>query len=312
MININKNGFYEMDEEIYHSDPVPGWSLSSSGAKELIKKTPFHYWHRRTNPGDYRSTHALKFGSAAHCLLLEPEKFEQNFHILPDGFHRGYVKKWENEIREEKEAVAAGKASLTGADFERVQKVADGMAAEIETLKLFKASEKEKSGFWLDKEFEVWRRVRFDFYPQTGSIFGDYKTTEDLSDDAIQKSITNYGWHQQAAWYLDAANVLGHRGDNCRFIFFVQEKSAPFSIRVIQIDDASLEAGRMLNRKALDLFKRGIETGVWPGWDYNEETGAKPSRPAILGLSNWAWREIDHAAENGDLQPNYLTSIKEC
>src|SRR5690242_19341825 len=50
-ITITEPGIYSgIPNDVYHSDPTPDGSLSSSGAKKLIATTPLHFkWDRDHN-----------------------------------------------------------------------------------------------------------------------------------------------------------------------------------------------------------------------------------------------------------------------
>src|SRR5215469_11135399 len=66
---ITEPGIYEIDEATYHGDPVPGGSLSSSGARKLLPPScPAKFAWERENPPE--PTKALDLGTAAHSLVL--------------------------------------------------------------------------------------------------------------------------------------------------------------------------------------------------------------------------------------------------
>jgi len=68
-VAITERGVYDIPEETYHRDPVPGGSLSCSGAKLLLPPScPAKYAYARTQPPP--ATDAMEFGSAAHHEVL--------------------------------------------------------------------------------------------------------------------------------------------------------------------------------------------------------------------------------------------------
>ena len=138
----------------------------------------------------------------------------------------------------------------------------------------------EQSGFWVDPESGVWRRVRFDWLPDaTGRlIIPDYKTAECSSPSAFRRAAATYGYHQQAAWYMDAALALD-LAETVSFVFIVQEKAAPFLTSVIELDSTALRAGRDANRRAIDIYAECTATDHWPG--YHEGV-------ALIDLPPWA------------------------
>ena len=62
-------GVYDgMPEDAYHADPVPGGSLSASGAKLLLPPScPALYRYRRDHP---KTSAAFDYGTAAHKYIL--------------------------------------------------------------------------------------------------------------------------------------------------------------------------------------------------------------------------------------------------
>src|SRR5690606_30614366 len=62
-------GVYDnVPSEVYHSDPVPGGSLSSTGARKLATECPAAFKHWLDNPEP--SKKEFDFGTAAHKVVL--------------------------------------------------------------------------------------------------------------------------------------------------------------------------------------------------------------------------------------------------
>ena len=108
-------GVYDdVDAEVYHSDPVPGGSLSSTGARKLATECPaaFKYWLDNPEP----SKKEFDFGTAAHKV------------VLGDGPELVLVERdiWNtNEVKEEiKKIRAAGNIPLKKRDLDKVHTMA--------------------------------------------------------------------------------------------------------------------------------------------------------------------------------------------
>jgi hypothetical protein len=91
----------------------------------------------------------------------------------------------------------------------------------------------------------------------------DLKTTQDASV-AFEDSILKYGYHRQAAWYLDAANAAGLGLKE--FVLIAVEKDAPFGVQTFALDDSLIAKGRAENRASLALFAECKTSGNWPGY----------------------------------------------
>src|SRR5438270_12221695 len=65
---VTAPGVYDLPEYVYHADPVPGGSLSQSGAKKLLATCPARFRYERDHPP--APTDAMELGTAAHKLVL--------------------------------------------------------------------------------------------------------------------------------------------------------------------------------------------------------------------------------------------------
>ena len=256
-------GVYDaMPEDMYHGDPVPGGSLSSSGARKLLPPScPARFRYETDNPPPPKDYFDL--GSAAHRLVLGAGA-EIAVIKAPD---------WRTKAaKDERDAARAeGFLPLLTAEHEQVQAMAAALRAHPVASALFnpERGKPEQSLFWQDGPAGVWRRARYDWLPQAGArerlIIPDYKTTVAADLDNIAKSVARYGYFQQAPWYLDGAIALGLDADPA-FVFVMQEKEPPYIVTVIQLDADALRMGRELNRQAIGLYRRCSESGEWPGY----------------------------------------------
>ena len=73
---ITVNGIYTIPHDVYHQDPCPTPSLSSSVAKVLLRQSPAHaaMQHPKLN-NNYVNAESSRFdlGTIAHALLLEDD-----------------------------------------------------------------------------------------------------------------------------------------------------------------------------------------------------------------------------------------------
>ncbi|MFI6813739.1 PD-(D/E)XK nuclease-like domain-containing protein [Nonomuraea sp. NPDC050328] len=258
---ITQPGIYDIPEDTYHADPIPGGSLSSSSARRLLQPAgPAKYrWEQDHAPAPKKT---FEIGSAAHQLVLGagPEL------VLIDA------DEWRtNKIKEEVAAVRErGAIPLKPADHQAVH----DMAAALRRHPLASAlldpdhGQPEKTLIWQDPATGVWRRARLDWLPHPGDgrlIVADYKTTASAAPHDVAKSVAAYGYHCQQPWYLDGVEALG-LAEQPVMVFIFQEKTAPYLVNVVAIDPDAVRAGRELNRRALDLYADCVATGIWPGY----------------------------------------------
>ncbi|MFB6675557.1 PD-(D/E)XK nuclease-like domain-containing protein [Streptomyces sp. NPDC056390] len=250
-------GVYDIDESLYHQDPVPGGSLSSTGARTLVSQCPAKFRHSQDHPEPYRA--AFDFGTAAHKLILGegPEL------VLVDEprWNTNAIKARVAKIR------AAGNIPLKRPALERVHDMATALSRNAEAADLLAPGSgvAEQSLFW--KAGNVWCRARLDWLRPDG--FVDYKSCRSAHPDAIQKAVQDHGYHIQDSWYRRGAIALDviHPQAPSHFIF--QEKEPPFVVTVARLDlwrDIAYQACE----RALFLYETSRANDYWPA--YTAET----------------------------------------
>jgi hypothetical protein len=259
-------GLYDIPAELYHSDPVPGGSLSSTGAKALAD-CPARFKWQLDNPQPHKP--AFEFGTAAHTLILGdgPELVV----VDADLWNTNEIKAKVAAIRE------AGGIPLKQAAYQQVCDMAEALAAHPEASEIFTPGTgvAEQSAFWFDGS--IWRRSRFDWLRD--DEIDDYKTTTSVHPDALQKTVHQFGYHQQEDFYRTVAIGLGLIPPTGLFQFVFQEKQPPYLVEVAELDPIAKSVGRYLNDFAISRYLHGRETGHWPGYS---ETSTVISLPPYI------------------------------
>ena len=272
---VTEPGVYQMDADTYHGDPIarPGRSLSSSGARRLMATCPAKYIYEAEHPR--KPTKAMELGTAAHKLVLGtgPELHRMGF----DDYRSKAAQIERDEARDR------GAVPLKPEEWDQVQAMAAAIRAnELAAALLGGSGAAEQALFWRDPPTKVWRRALIDWLPPkepTGRLYlADYKTADSAHPDAIERSLINFGYHQQGAWYIDAVRALG-LAEDVPYFLVVQEKTEPYLVSVVQLKEIALDAGRHENRKAISLFHRCMKSGVWPPY---------VDGIAQVGLPGWA------------------------
>ncbi|MFJ6215115.1 PD-(D/E)XK nuclease-like domain-containing protein [Streptomyces sp. NPDC092296] len=275
-------GVYDgMPAEIYHADPVPGGSLSSTGARRLLPPScPALLKWDLDHPQAPRKEFDL--GTAAHRLVLGdgPELVR----IDADEWRSNAVK------AEVAAARAAGAVPLKPAEYEQVHAMAAAIRRHPLAAALFAegSGKPEQSLFWRDERTGVNCRARLDWLGEpTGGrlILPDFKSARSASRKAFERSVLDYRYDQQADWYSKGVRALG-LAEDVAFVFVVQEKTPPYLINVIELSSMWLLMAEDRNRRALETYQRCTETGVWPGYSDDVEMVTPPS-----------WLETEHERE---------------
>lgn len=251
---ITKPGLvFGMTDELYHSDPVPGGSLSSSLARQLTNHVPAKAFARHHNR---KPTAAMNLGKAAHLKALGagPE--------LIVWQHDGRTKAGKAERAKYAADIAAERViAVTEDEHAQVLAMLAVLRADPEVSAMLDAGKPEVSLFW--QERGAWCRGRFDLL---GDVGDDYKTTDDASAAGFEHSMSTYGYHQQDDFYRRGLRVLGHPAGDRPMRFICQEKEPPYLVQVHTCDELSMEIAAALNDRAIDIFAASIASGEWPGY----------------------------------------------
>jgi hypothetical protein len=262
---VTRPGVYDdMPAEVYHADPVPGGSLSSSEARRLLPPScPARFRYYKDNPSARETTRALDLGRAAHAIVLEGDE-SPIVAVDADSYRTKAAQQQRDAAR------AAGKVPLLPHELATVRAMAAALRDHPLAAALLGAGRPERSLFWPDPTTGVPRRARLDWSrdPRRGRrvIVPDYKTCESADPRALERAVLRHGYHCQAAWYLDAVQDLGLAGEDAAFVFIAQAKTPPFVVTVFDLDADFIALGRALNRRAIDIYLRCMETGRWPGY----------------------------------------------
>lgn len=275
---IDQPGVYDaVPEAEYHGHRG---SLSHSRARLLLPPNcPAKFRYQQDHPQPPKKE--FEHGHAAHQ------------RVLGAGPQLVLVDRDRWDTKECKAEVAAirgrGDVPLKRADYDRVQAMADAIRAHPLASELLdpECAAVEQSVFWVDAEYGVWRRARIDAW--RNDRLADYKTTASAAPEHVAKSIYNFGYHMQAAWYLDAAAAVGAEAD--MFLLVFQETVPPYLVNVVQPDDTAIHIGRQANRRALETFRDCTTSGVWPGYSDGIE---------LIGLPGWAERDALNDIERWD------------
>ncbi|MFB7900308.1 PD-(D/E)XK nuclease-like domain-containing protein [Streptomyces xiamenensis] len=247
-------GIYDISEAEYHADPVPGGSLSSTGARKLLAPgCPARYRHQLTVPQEPNRT--FEFGTAVHTLVLGKGA---EVVVTEHGNWKSKAAAAEQEaIRE------AGGVPLLAEEGERAHAMAAAVLSDPDAGPLFApgAGEAELTYIWQDPETGIWCRALLDM--SSPLQITDLKTTSDASLEGIQKSVYQYGYHQQDQWYRDAVQAIEGVRPEFRLVFV--DKRPPHLVTVVELDEGAQILGAARNARARRIYAECTRTGNWPG-----------------------------------------------
>jgi exodeoxyribonuclease VIII len=267
-------GIYtDLSNEEYHADKS---SLSRSSLKDFYR-SPHYYWSMHLNPNRPKriETDEMRFGTAFHKLILEPNTFEMEYAIKPERVLLKDVGRDKYEAyKSECDALEnSGKIVLSDEDMITLHEMAMALVRNDKAKQLLSDGEIEKSFFWADSQSDITLKARPDILQNNMII--DVKTIADASYQAYQRSMVSGWYHVQGAMIRDAIRKFEDK-DISNVINICVEKKYPYSVGIYLIDEAALDEGErmyknillhlrdcLINNDFRDLEIRTVELPKW-------------------------------------------------
>lgn len=230
----------------YHDSQAWG----STTLKGIASKSILHAFQERTQ------TPSMILGGAIHCAILEPERFGLEYAIAPECDKRTKEGK---EIWANFSARNANKTILTQDQIEDILGMKRTVTNHPIANMMLTGGEAEYSYYATNEEFKLPVKCRPD-YVKNGSLI-DLKTTQDASFEGFARQIGQFGYHLQAAYYIDVYNLATGLNHPDEFFLVAVENKAPYAVAVYKLDSMHIEAGRVAYKKAMgklaDFLARG-------------------------------------------------------
>lgn len=230
-------------------------------------------WKVRESPEKYLwaighpepPTPALIFGAMVHKLLLEPDKFADDYAVAPSIDRRTKAGKDEWAAFADKNM---GKQVVNMDDFVTAMEMVNAVERHPIAKKLL-GGKHEQPFFWTDEDTGELCKCRLDILTELdgGPVVVDYKTATSAMTDKFNESIFRYGYALQAFMYTEA--VMKNMGltERPRFIFIVQEKKAPYSVNVVEVTEDVMTNGMDTFRELIGILHQCLEVGYFPGYN---------------------------------------------
>lgn len=272
----------------YFSHPA----MSQSKLKDL-KKSPRHFWLKHLAPNKIvePETDAMRFGSAVHCALFEPDLFHAKYYVAPEDINRRTKagrEQWEGFIAAHPDGLI-----ITQQQLDDINAIVDSVMQKNTTKFLLRNGEFEKEIYWTDAETGIECKGKMDYFIEPcerfpSGIIIDLKTTQNADQNEFSKAILNFGYYNQVAFYCAGIKNIYKTDDYPIFIFIPVEKNPPFECSFFAADENILEIGLKENNKLLNIYKSCINDGHWPG--YNDKI-----QP--INLPIWALNKFNFEGE---------------
>ncbi|HCT7328987.1 TPA: PD-(D/E)XK nuclease-like domain-containing protein [Proteus mirabilis] len=251
--------YYDISNEDYHH----GLGISKSQL-DLISEMPAEYIWSKEAPVDEEKIKALDFGTAIHCLLLEPDEYSKRYKIGPDVNRRTNAGK-----QEEKEFLEmCGKEGITPITHDDNRKLMlmrdSAIAHPIARWCLEANGVAESSIYWNDEDTDILCRCRPDKLIQEHHWIVDVKSSADIQ--RFDRSMYEYRYHVQDSFYSDGYKSL--TGESPVFVFLVVSTTIDcgrYPVRVFNLDQQAKDIGRTTYKQNLRTYAECLKTDEWAG-----------------------------------------------
>ncbi|MGJ0580657.1 PD-(D/E)XK nuclease-like domain-containing protein [Xenorhabdus bovienii] len=260
--------YYDISNENYHQ----GEGVSKSQLDDIAKSPAFYKW-KKNAPIDKEKLKALDMGTALHCLLLEPDEFDNRFIEAPQFNRKSNAGKQE-EKEFLKECEDTGKTVM---DYEQHRKLKimreSTMAHHAARYFLETDGHSEASIYWDDPDTDELCRIRPDKFLLNEPVIIDVKKVADM--ERFARHIEEFRYHVQNAMYQEG--YLRHFGESPVFLFIAVSETidcARYPVRVWELNSDDADVGFSLFKQNLHTFHEcrinddwgGIEPISRPDW----------------------------------------------
>ena len=248
--------FPDLEHNFYHQ--VPGVSSSN------IRRFGQSQLHAMEEVNE--TTSAMRFGTAAHSLIVEGEEAFINDVVCINGSpytNANKDLKREYENRGLTVINASEKDTLYGMREALIPEGKKYLSADKGEYPDVFNSPFERAIFWWEKGLML--KVKSDVlrhpitvpHDQNSIILVDYKTTQDCSVRGFTSSIRKYQYDLQAAWYKRGFEAAGFKVAD--FVFVAQEKKKPYASKVFKMKHEDMDADWLRLEDMLDNYNAVLD-----------------------------------------------------
>ena len=261
-----------VEKQWYHSGTD---RLTSSGAKELLRSPAHYYLRYGPRAKQVPPTAAMRFGTAAHMLILEGEqKFKSKVAANPGINRRTKAGKAEwHEWLSSKPGLSSDMV-FSIEDYDSMFWMRDAVYSHPKASELLRVGHPECYYEWLDPETGSPCKALADWMCTNALV--DLKTCADASPEGFAKAVYNFKYHLSACFYLMGDAVC--RDGVMRDFFWIAAEKHTNQVAVYTMDDVARDTGEALCRRAIGLYADCKQRNAWGG--YPQE---------VLTLNSPAW-----------------------
>lgn len=283
--------------------PIRAYHQHDSASKstlDLIDKAPALLQWSREAPVDEDASKAVDFGNAFHALVLQPERFEDDFCVefeppadaiitvddiraaiekfdeKPKGSAKGLLAAqlldiWPeapllDRLRQEWADALGVRGVITRAEFRKALIMRDSiMAHPVARQLILRDGLIEHSAIWTDGATGAQCRCRWDKAMPSSGYAWDLKTVAQI--ERFAASVAEYRYHVQDAHYSDGyEQAFGEQPKAFLFLAVSTTRNAGrYPVHVFSLPADWKQDGRETRDRNLATYAQCKQSGTWPG-----------------------------------------------
>jgi hypothetical protein len=256
---------------------LPGVSITR--LKEM-KRSPQHYKHRLAVPHE---SAAMTLGTAAHCAVLEPERFDRDFAVWGERTDGGNLRPRRGKDWEAFAARHADRTIITVDEYDKAIAIQAAVRGNALAMRYLESGDPEVTLQWELGERACKGRVDWLTTVDGLPALVGLKTARDCRPFIFGSAAAKLGYHLQWAFYFDGYNTIARRMP--RMVEIVVENDPPHAVAVFRIPSDIVDQGREEYEQLLKTLDDCAAVNAWPGPVTTEE---------FLTLPTWAYeRDAD-------------------
>jgi exodeoxyribonuclease VIII len=248
--------------------------ISNTSLQDALD-SPAHFYYYNCLGFERKGSKPQELGTIVHAAILEHERYAGSMIVEPDFDMR--TKQGKADQAAWLKALKPEWIPVSQEQREIVMRILDSVHKHRQLLAILNASRKEVSGFFKEPHFGFACKIRPDQIVPADGLVLDVKTTIDGSRDAFNRSVLNYRYYFQAAFYLmGATQIEGTPFEN--FFWVAAETKPPYIVELYPADMGWIGCGDTDVYRALQRIDQAVKTGRW---------GTYQDNPTPLSPPNW-------------------------
>lgn len=237
-----------------------------------MARSPQHFICEREKPKESRP---MTLGTAAHCAVLEPERFDVDYVAWGKKTKRGKAAPrcgatWAAFLEDHKK-----KTIITANDYNLALKMQGAIRSNAAAIKYLRSGTPEVVMRWTAFGRECKARADWIIIIDGLPVLVGIKTARDCREREFGRDSAKYEYPMQWAFYYDGYKSI--TGISPKVVEIVVENKAPHAVSVYVIDDVILSAGFDKYSDLLIKLEECETSNAWPGPSQGEQVLRLPS-----------------------------------